>query len=216
MKIIAVNGSPRKEWNTATLLHKFLEGASTRGADIELVHLYEVAFRGCISCFGCKMKDGKGYGRCNMNDGLTLLLNRIAEADVLVMGSPIYFGTVSGEMKSFLERLCFPYLTYTDPPGSIFPGRLLTGFIYTLGATEEMAKERGFDRHIALNEFYLNLVFGNTETLCSFDTYQFEDYFKVFAPRWDPEQKARRRSEVFPMDCAKAFDMGVKLAKQAS
>ncbi len=216
MKIIAVNGSPRKEWNTATLLHKSLEGATTRGAGTELVHLYDLDYRGCISCFGCKMNGGKGYGRCNMNDGLTPLLQKIAKADALVMGSPIYYGTVTGEMKSFLERLCFPYMTYTDPPGSIFPGKLRTGFIYTLGATEEMAQERGFDRHIELNEFFLGLVFGNTETLCSYDTYQFEDYSKVFAPRWNPEQKARRRSEVFPLDCTKAFDMGVKLIKQAS
>jgi hypothetical protein len=43
-----------------------------------------------------------------------------------------------------MERLFFPYSTYTDPPGSLFPRNIATGFIYTLGATEELAKERGF------------------------------------------------------------------------
>ena len=71
MKIIAVNGSPRKTWNTATLLHHALDGAASRGADTELVHLYDLDFKGCISCFSCKLKNGGCYGRCAVNDGLT-------------------------------------------------------------------------------------------------------------------------------------------------
>jgi multimeric flavodoxin WrbA len=212
MKVIAVNGSPRKKWNTATLLEKALEGALSQGANTDLFHLYDLDFKGCISCFACKTKDGKSYGRCAVEDGLTPLLREVGEADVMILGSPIYFGTVTGQMRSFMERLCFPYSTYTDPPGSLFPRKIHTGFIYTLGATEEMAKERGFDRHIAANEMLLARLFGTSESLCSFDTYQFEDYSKVFAPRWDPEMKAKRRAEVFPIDCAKAFEMGVRVA----
>ena len=63
MKIMAFNGSPRKEWNTATLLKKTLEGASSQGAKTELIHLYDLNYKGCISCFACKEKGGKGYGR---------------------------------------------------------------------------------------------------------------------------------------------------------
>jgi len=54
MKVIAINGSPRKKWNTATLLEKTLDGAASRGADTELVHLYDLSYKGCISCFTCK------------------------------------------------------------------------------------------------------------------------------------------------------------------
>ena len=214
MNVLAVNGSPRKTWNTATLLQKSLEGAMTQGAQTELIHLYDVEFRGCISCFACKTIDGPSYGRCIVKDGLTPILQKIEKTDALILGSPVYFGTVTGEMKSFMERLFFPYMTYTDPPGSIFPGKIRTGFIYTLGATEEMAKERGVDRHIAFNELFLKLIFGDTETLCSYDTCQFDDYSKVFAPRWDPEKKAKRRAEIFPLDCARAYEMGVKAASQ--
>ena len=53
MNIIAVNGSPRKNWNTATLLQKALEGAEAQGAKTELIHLYEHNYRGCVSCFFC-------------------------------------------------------------------------------------------------------------------------------------------------------------------
>jgi multimeric flavodoxin WrbA len=211
MQVIAVNGSPRKKWNTATLLEQALEGAVTQGAETESFHLYDIQFQGCISCFACKTINGPSYGRCIIKDGLTPILQKIERTDALILGSPIYFGTVTGEMRSFMERLVFPYMTYTDPPGSIYPRKIRTGFIYTLGATEELAKERGVDKHIAFNEIFLKLVFGDAETICSFDTYQFEDYSKVFAPRWDPEKKAKRRAEVFPLDCRRAFEMGVRL-----
>ena len=212
MKLLAINGSPRKTWNTAMLLQKSMEGAASQGAATELIHLYDLTFKGCMSCFACKTKEGESYGRCAIKDDLTPIFKKVLETDVLILGSPIYFGSVTGEIQSFLERLQFPFLTYTDPPASIFPGKLRTGFIFTLGADESMAKERGFDARIAMHEFILKMIFGNSETLSCYDTYQFEDYSKVFAPRWDPEKKAKRRAEVFPKDCERAFEMGKRLA----
>jgi len=119
MKAIGINGSPRKKWNTATLLENALQGAGSQGAKTELVHLYDYNYKGCISCFACKKKTGKSYGKCAVKDGLTPVLKKVNEADVIILGSPIYFGTVTGEMRSFMERLFFPLMTYTDPPGSL-------------------------------------------------------------------------------------------------
>lgn len=212
MKLLAINGSPRKTWNTATLLQKAVEGAASQGVETELIHLYELAFKGCVSCFQCKTKDGQSYGRCGINDELTPILEKVLESDILILGSPIYFGSVTGEMQSCLERLQFPFLTYTDPPASIFPGKIRTGFVFTLGADENMSKERGFDARIEMYGFILKMIFGNSETLSCYDTYQFDDYSKVYAPRWDPEKKAKRRAEVFPEDCKRAFEMGKRLA----
>jgi multimeric flavodoxin WrbA len=214
MKVIAFNGSPRKKWNTGQLLEKALEGASSQGAETEIVHLYDMNYKGCISCFSCKTKNGKSYGRCAVKDDLTPVFAKVLDAKALIFGSPIYLGTATGQMRSFFERLVFPFLPYTDPPESIFPGKIRTGFIYTLGATEDMAKERGFDQHINLSQTVLERIFGASESLCSYDTYQFEDYSKMFAPRFDPEKKAQRRREIFPLDCAKAFEMGARLAKK--
>jgi hypothetical protein len=107
--------------------------------------------------------------------------------------------------------LLFPFYPYVDPPVSLFPGKVPTGFIYTLGATEEMSKERGFDQHIRMNKVFIERVFGETESLCCYDTYQFKDYSKVFAPRFDPEKKAKRRQEIFPLDCDRAREMGMRL-----
>ncbi len=213
MKVIAVNGSPRKNWNTATLLQKALDGAAAQGAETEIFHLYELNYKGCVSCFACKTKNGQSYGRCAVKDDLTSILKKVEEVDAIILGAPIYYGTVTGEMKSFMERLLFPYSTYTDPPGTLFSRKIRTGFIYTLNAAEEMVKERGYDRYFNSNETTLERIFGSSETLCSYDTYQFEDYSKYVAPRFDPLKKAKRRAEIFPKDCENAFAMGVRLVK---
>lgn len=217
MKVIGFNGSPRKNWNTATLLEKALEGAAAQGAEGELIHLYDLKFSGCISCFACKTIGGRSYGVCAVKDDLTPVLKRAGEADMLFFGSPVYFGTATGEMRSFLERLLFPYCAYTNPPTSLFKRKIRTAFIYTMNATTpEEVKERGFDVPIAVMEQVLTRTFGASETLCSYDTYQFEDYSKVFGPRFDPEKKARIRAEIFPEDCKRAFDMGMRLAALTS
>jgi multimeric flavodoxin WrbA len=214
MKVLAFNGSPRKSWNTATLLKKALEGAGSEGAETELIHLYDLNYKGCISCFACKTKDGKSYGKCPIPDDLASIFKKVEEADAIILGSPIFLGRVTGEMASFMERLVFQYLMYTDPPQSLFPKKIQTGFIYAMNVTEKQMKEYGFAQHLVLNEYMLQQAFGNSETISSFDTYQFEDYSKVVAPRFDPDKKAARRKEDFPQDCEKAFAMGVKFARQ--
>ncbi len=212
MRVMAFNGSPRRNWNTATLLNKSLQGAALQGSHTELIHLYDLDFKGCMSCFECKTKGSKSYGRCAVQDDLTPILRRVEMADAIILGSPIYFGAVSGEMKSFMERLLFPYHVYSNPPQSLFPRKIRTAFIYTMNVTEEQMSTYNFGQHIAWNEMVLKRIFGFTECLLSFDTYQFEDYSKVVADRFDPDKKAKRREEVFPEDCEKAFEIGARFA----
>lgn len=212
MKVMAFNGSPRKKWNTATLLRKALEGAASKRAETELIHLYDLDFKGCISCFACKTIGGKSYGRCAVEDDLTRVFRRIEKADAVILGSPIYFGTVTGEMKSFMERLLFPYSTYTDPPQSLFPRKIESGFIYTMGVTEKMMHDLGYTEHFERHKMVLKRIYGASEYMCSYDTCQFDDYSKVLATRFDPVKKAKRREEIFPGDCDSAFEMGARLA----
>ncbi len=210
MEVLAINGSPRKEWNTATLLNKALQGASSQGMGTELIHLYDFNFKGCTSCFACKLKNGESYGRCAFKDEITPLLDRIENVDALILGSPIYLGTVTGEMRSFLERLVFPYLVYDTQRSSLFPKQLPVGFIYTMGANERFMEDLSIDRHIELNEMILGRIFGLSESLAVMDTYQFDDYSK-YVSSFNVEEKEKRRREVFPVDCEKAFNMGVRL-----
>lgn len=212
MQVIGINGSPRKQWNTATLVAKALEGAAAQGAQTGLVHLYDLDFKGCTSCFACKMKGGKSYGRCAMKDGLTPVLEKLAAADAFILGSPIYFGTVTGEMRSFMERLLFQYLAYTRPPSTVFDRKVPTAFIYTMNVSEEVMKEYHYPIHFGMNENYLTRIFGQCETFCCYETLQFEDYDKVVFNYFDPEERRQRRINVFPEDCRKASELGARLA----
>jgi len=214
-RAIAVNGSPRKGWSTARLLEGFLKGCAAEGAETELVHLYSLAYQGCISCFACKRIGGVSYGRCGHRDGLTPLLERAAEADVLVLGSPFYFHTETGEMRSFMERLLFPYLSYTPGHACIFPRKIQTALVYTMNVTEEQLAAFHQDSSIAASQGIMERVFGNCETLLSTDTYQFSDYSRYVSTAFDAEAKARRHREVFPKDVLRARDLGARLTRSA-
>jgi multimeric flavodoxin WrbA len=214
MKVIAINGSPRKKWNTATMLEKALEGAASEGAETEIIHLYDFNFKGCTSCFACKLKDGKSYGKCAMKDELTHVLEKLKDADAVILGSPIYLGNSTGEMRSFMERYIFPYLVYSEKPRSLYPKNIPVGYIYTMGINMERLDSFGISKLIELNEMLATRIFGYSESLCSTDTYQFDDYSKYVAPMFDPVAKAKRREEVFPLDCEKAFEMGKRFVKR--
>ena len=190
-----------------------MEGAESEGAVTELIQLYDLNYKGCKSCFSCKIRGGKSYGSCAINDDLTSIFMKVEESDALILGSPIYLGTVTGEMRSFMERLIYPYLTYNNPPKSLFPKKINTGFIYTMNAKEEQVKESGYNLIFATNEYYFKLIFGDSESLLSFDTCQFKDYSKVVSDRFDAEEKAKTHREVFPEDCKRAFEMGTKFAQ---
>ena len=213
MKVIAINGGPRKEWNTATLLRHALDGAASNGAETKLIHLYDLSYKGCYSCFACKMIGNTSYGCCAAGDDLKPVLEEIAEADALILGSPVYFSNVTGQMRSFFERLMFPYMKYDANHSSLFKRKLSTAFIVTMNVTEEVLKQRGYDTTFKFFQDTMTHTFGHCEFLTFTDTLQFEDYSKYDAPRFDPVHKKQRREEVFPSDCKKVFDLGARFAE---
>ncbi|MHB9291127.1 hypothetical protein Holit_00199 [Hollandina sp. SP2] len=212
MRIIAINGSPRKNWNTDTLLQKALEGAAAKKAETELIHLYDLDYRGCVSCFACKIKGGS-Y-KCALQDGLTPVLEKLKSMDALVFGSPIYFMSVASGISAFLERFLFPYIKYSREVPSLFPKKIPTGFIYTMNAAE-----KGIERFKAsLNSYerFTEMVLGEKPILLySYNTYQYSDYNKYESSIFNEKEKAKHREKQFPLDCQAAFDMGIRLVKNS-
>jgi multimeric flavodoxin WrbA len=212
MKVIAVNGSPRRNGNTAILLQKALDGAKSIGAETELIHLYDLQFKGCTSCFACKRKSSKFVGHCAMKDDLSDCLEKILKCNVLLLGSPVYLNRLCGEMSCFLERLLFPNLSYDVDNQAIFEGKIASGFIYTMNVTEEIMKQRNYETIFQQNQYALKVFGGTSEILIANDTYQFDDYSKYEASKYDERHKAQVRAEQFPVTCQQAFDMGVRLS----
>ena len=197
------------------MLEHVLSGAASKGAKTELIHLYDYDYKGCHSCFACKLKDGKSYGRCAVRDGITPVLEKIhEEADALVFGTPFYFGTMTGMMRSFTERLMFSHLVYAMPPASLFPRKIKTAFIYTMNVGEEHSNKVNYPVHIESNEWALSTIFGTpSESLSAFATKQFDDYSKYVFNMGDPVERVKNAEKIFPEDCKKAYDLGIRLAE---
>jgi multimeric flavodoxin WrbA len=104
MKIIGIDGSPREESNTAICIAAALEAAEAEGVETEQIRLreHDIA-RGCTACLACREA---GDGRClGVKDGLNPLLKKVYEADALIAGSPVYFGSATPELMAFLQRM---------------------------------------------------------------------------------------------------------------
>lgn len=216
MKIFAINGSPRKNWNTAQMLENFLEGASSTAFEIEAetVNLYDLDYKGCCGCGACKLKYGKSYGKCAQHDDISKLLERMADADIIVFGSPIYYAGVTGELRSFLERFLYPFTSFQKIGGrTIAPKNIRTAFIYTMNVTEESAEKLGYRTLLAPLEGTVKRTFGyEPEVINAYFTYQYFDYDKYVSDLWDAEAKAEWHKKQFPADCKTAFELGRKMA----
>lgn len=102
MRVVAINGSPRKQGNTDLLLRTVLEPFTKAGADIEFVELAGHAIRGCTACYICFHKQN---GKCILTKDLVNdCIAKMAAADVILLGSPNYFTDVTSEMKALIDR----------------------------------------------------------------------------------------------------------------
>lgn len=216
-KIYAINGSPRRNRNTASLLDKVLEGAKSAATDVtaERIDLYSLKYTGCLSCFACKRKDGASYGRCAVKDDLYEVLKKLREADAVVFGSPIYYRTITGQLHAFYERFFFPYMQYKAGYPNLVQRKIPTACIYTMNVMEDEMLRDGYRKNMELFELFLENYFQKPLILYAFNTYQFDDYDKYVCEVFSKEEKAAYREKHFPEDCRKAFAMGVQLIKNA-
>jgi len=210
MKIIAINGSPRKNGNTAIMCKHFLEGAeaATKNIQTSLTNLYDFNFKGCVSCFACKRKGSATYGKCTRKDDIFELLEEVSSADGVVFGSPIYFGYFSSGLHCFLERLLFPYTTYEKNFKTIAPKRFPTAMIYTMNASEERTQTIGQSNLTEYMESYIGRVFSPPQLIYAYNTYQFNDYSVFKAEGFNEQEKAIYKKNQFPMDCKNAYNAG--------
>lgn len=211
------NASPRKGWNTARMLEEAQAGAEEAGAQTEFVNLYDIKFPGCKSCFACKLKNAKTQGVCALRDDLRPVLERARQADVLVLGSPIYFSYPTGVYRAFFERLAFPVYSYHYENGKPLVCRdkvVQTANIFTMNCPEDMMERFNYPTLLEANTDTLATVFGASETLYACDTYQFTDYSRYDITLFDEAAKRARRDGHFPVDLANARALGKRLVER--
>ncbi len=206
-KIMIIDGGPRKNMNTAAMLSKVAEGATQGGAQVKVVRLYDMAYKGCISCLACKIK-GKASNVCKFKDALTPVLEEIAQADGLVLGSPIYFGDVTGQMRTFLERLAFPWLSYNDYSMTA-PKKMPVLLIETMNGLPERNNSNGYGSM----EYCIKAALGEPEHLNAYNTYQVRNYDNFELAGFSEEAKRQWRDEHWEQDLQRAYEAGRRLAE---
>ena len=106
MKILILNGSPRKKGNTAAFAAAFKEGAESKGHEVEIVSVGNMKINGCIACEYCH---GKGEGKCVQQDDMQVIYPKLASVDMVVFASPVYYFSFTGQMQNAITRFYAPW-----------------------------------------------------------------------------------------------------------
>lgn len=136
-KVLILEGSPRPNGNSCILSDEFARGAEESGCDVEKIHITRKKIAGCLGCNACQ----RNNGICVQKDDMAEIQEKMTAADVIVLASPIYFYSMTGQMKTMLDRT---YAFFNQLAGKTFC------FIITCAAPEEsftetmLAALRGF------------------------------------------------------------------------
>jgi len=208
--IVAINASPRINWNTAKLVEAAAKGAEDSGATAEVIHLYKLEpFTGCISCFSCKLP--KAFGKCAVKDGLTEVLEKIRKADALILGSPNYLGNMTAGFRALYERLVFQSLTYNKERPNCNEHMIPTLLITTSNCDESRYDEVGYTALLENYKQMLERYVGPTKIMIYGKTLQVDDYSKYNWTVFDPAEKKARHEKVFPQKLKEAYELGAGL-----
>ena len=211
MKAIILNGSPRKNWNTAMMLKSAKKGAESVGAETEYIDLFDLQYTGCRSCLLCKRK-GAERCKCYWKDDLSPVIERIFAADVLIVGSPIYLGDITSQVHALIERLHFCALSYDDY-ANYFTGKVNVGLVFTMNAPQGYF-DRQYRPELEALAGTFRFLNGAVEICQSCDTLQVSDYSKFNMAGFDEAHKKEMREKQFPLDLERAFRMGAGLCSK--
>lgn len=132
--MLIINGSPRKNGNTATILSEAEKLASEGGYAIEWIDLLDKDIQACHGCLQCKKT-----GSCALDDDMKEIYPKIMDADIVLMGSPVYFSDCTGLFKTFFDRW-YAFLSYSDRKGVLYDSRMdsykKVDFIFPCGNPE--------------------------------------------------------------------------------
>jgi len=165
-KVIGFNGSPRKSFNTKSLVKTILEGAEKKGAETKLYDLAKMNIGGCIGCVACRRGPD-----CSIKDDMSGLLEEIKSADAVVFGSPVYMLQMTSQTKAFIDRL-FPIIK--NDFSSVLKAGTKALFVYTQGTVDTEAFRSYFNHNENMLQHFgftveKSFAIGNTRAKGDFE-----------------------------------------------
>ncbi|MBQ3774374.1 MAG: flavodoxin family protein, partial [Pseudobutyrivibrio sp.] len=158
----------------------------------------------------CKRKDGERC-KCFWKDDLSPVIDRIFQADSLIIGSPSYLGDITSQVHALIERLHFCALSYDDY-SNYFKGKVNVGIILTMNAPKSYYEQSYLGKAKEVEQIFRALN-GNVEVYAACDTLQVNDYSKFNMAGFSEEHKKEMREKQFPVDLEEAFRLGERLAR---
>ena len=155
MKVMMINGSPHALGCTYTALSEIAAELEKQGIESEIIHIGRETIVGCMACGYCRTHDG-----CAYDDVVNKLANRLAEADGLIFGSPVYYAGLSGQLKCFMDRLFYSQgrkIAY-KPAAAVVSSRRAG----CLPAFDEINKYFMINRMPVITSQYWNQVYGHS------------------------------------------------------
>jgi multimeric flavodoxin WrbA len=156
MKVIALNGSPHEDGVVHKGIAVMAAELEKEGIDVEIIHVGHLCIRGCIDCRKCR-----ALGACVFNDDpVNEYAEKINHADGLILGSPVYYGSVAGAFKSFLDRLFFSGLNLKGKAAAVVVSLRRTGGI---GTFHQLNNYLNLSQAVLTPSVYWEVIHGNNE-----------------------------------------------------
>ena len=204
MKTIVINAGPKRKDFNAQLIKSAFRGAESVGGEVEYVDLYKLDLSGCRVCLICK--NDEDVCKCYWRDELSPLIERIFNADCLLIGVPIFFSQPSSHYMALLERLVYSMVSYKT--GNKFKGRVNVGLFYTINYPMDYF-EKSVRPHIKQSEDLLKMLNGEVVIYTSCNISKNE------SSKTDEESQKmiKQKEEQFSIDLERAFEIGAELSK---
>ncbi|MBR5504664.1 MAG: flavodoxin family protein [Methanobrevibacter sp.] len=207
MKTIVINAGPKKRGFNAEIAESALKGAQSVGAEVEYIDLYRLKFTGCMTCLICK-KEGFENCKCYLRDDLSPLIEKIFDADALLISAPIFFSAPTSHYMALLERLIYCMVSYKV--GNAFKGKVNVGLFYIINYPKDYFEE-SIRPHLKKSEDILKMLNGEVE-IYSASNISKNDYSKnTEEGKKIVEEKEKQQA----IDLDKAFEIGAKLSNNA-
>lgn len=201
MKTVVINAGPKRKNQNAQLAQSALRGAESVGADVEYIDLYKLDLCGCMDCLICK-NEGKAC-KCYWRDELSPLIDRILDADSLLIAVPIFFSQPTSHYMALLERLIFCIVSYDV--GNAFKGKVNVGLFYNVNYSNDYFEE-SVRPHLKQSEDILKMLNGKV-VIDSFENISKNIYSK------SSDDEIRLKEEQFNRDLNSVFEIGAELSK---
>lgn len=198
MKTIVINADPKIKQEVGKLLKSAGKGAESVGSEVEYFDLYKMDIKGCMLCSICKKKNKESF-KCYWRDDLSQIIEKILNADTLLIGSQIFFNEPTSHYRALVERLIYCIVSYDR--NYYYKGKVNVGIFYSVISPKEHF-EKSVRPYLKSTEDLFKMLNGEVKVYAS---------YKGLRSQRETDKQIKEKMQEFDMDLEKAFEIGAEL-----